>query len=90
MDRFEFIASVHSACMTDNLKAAMDAIFRLSPQEKSMLIQELLSGSAHQVILGGGNFITAEVVIQIQSSEVDLSEVLQAVSYRISKEKLDN
>lgn len=90
MDRFEFIAPVQSACMTDNLKAAMDAISRLSPQEKSMLIQELLNGSAHQVILGNGNFITAEVVIQIQSSEVDLSEVLQAVSYRISKEKPDN
>lgn len=45
---------------------------------------------SHQVILGGGNFITAEVVMQIQSGEVNLSEFIRATAYRISKEKPAN
>ena len=41
----------------------------------------------HQVILGGINFTTTEVVLPIQLSDVDLAEVFRAVAHRILKEK---
>lgn len=56
---------------------------------KAMLLQEIFSGQGHHVILGGGNFINANVVVQIQSGDVDLSEVFTAAAHRVSKGKVD-
>lgn len=89
MDRFESkIPARRSMCMnSENLKSAREAISQLSEEEKSVLLQEEFTGLGHQVILGGGNFITADVVVQIQSGDVDLSEVFRAAANRISKDK---
>lgn len=83
MDRPEFTLPV--LVMSENLKFARDAFARLSAEEKAVLLQEMVGNLGQQVILGSGNFITADVVLQIHSGDVDLSEILKAAAHRVSK-----
>lgn len=87
MDKFKLIAR-RSVCMSENFKEAKEAVSRLSAEEKAILLQEML-GQGQQIILGGGNFFTADVVMQIQAGDVDLSEIFTAAAHRVSKEKVD-
>lgn len=75
-----------------NLDAARDAYDRLSVEERYVFDQERAGGSRQiilgdQFILGGGNFLSADTVVQIQSGEVDLSDVFRAAAEKISREK---
>ena len=40
--------------------------------------------------MGGGNLISAEIVLQIQSGSVDVERVLKAAANRIAKEDQNN
>jgi hypothetical protein len=42
---------------------------------------------AIRLVMGGGNFISAEIVLQIQSGSIDIERVLDAAANRIAKEK---
>lgn len=70
------------SCISDNLNRARSVVSLLSAEEKALLLQEMLGG------LGGGDFVTINVVRQIQSGNVNLSEVFRAAAFRISQEKL--
>jgi len=71
----------------NGLKQIRDQIDELSVDEKIRLVQDILSGSGLQVVMGGGNFISAEIVLQIQSGSIDIERVLDAAANRIAKEK---
>ena len=71
----------------NGLKEIKAQIDHLSIEEKIRLVQDILSGSGLQVVMGGGNFISAEIVLQIQSGSIDIERVLDAAANRIAKEK---
>jgi hypothetical protein len=71
----------------NGLKQIKAQIEQLPVEEKIRLVQDLLSGSGLQVVMGGGNFISAEIVLQIQSGSVEIERVLDAAANRIAKEK---
>jgi hypothetical protein len=73
-------------CISENLKRARDAISQLSEEEKALLLQEML-GNSTQVFPYERDFVTASVGVQIQSSNVNLSEVFRAAAWRVSREK---
>ena len=58
---------------------------QLSAQEKAELVKELIGkDSGLQVVLGGSNWTSAEIAIQIQTaSSVDLSVLLEALAQRV-------
>ena len=75
-----------------NLDFARYAYAQLSAIERYVFDQEI-SGEAHQIgqedqfILEEGNFLSTDTVTQIQSGEVDLSDIFKAAAEKISKEK---
>ena len=71
-----------STCISDNLNRARSVVSLLSAEEKALLLQEMLGG------LGGGDFVTNNVIMQIQSGNVNLSEVFRAAAFRVSQESL--
>lgn len=64
-----------------------EEINNLPIEEKVRLVQEILTSNGMQVVMGGGNFISAEIVLQIQSGDVDLDKVFKAAANRISRER---
>ncbi len=62
-------------------------ISKLPEEYKSELLRWLMEevGSNRQIILGGGNFISAKNVFQIQGA--DVSDVMRAVADLVDKEK---
>ena len=71
----------------NRIKQLKEEIDRLPIEEKVRLIQEVLTTNGLQVVMGGGNFISAEIVLQIQSGDVDLEKIFQAAANRISRER---
>lgn len=71
------------------LEEVKPLIAQLSPHEKAELLKELVGrDSGLQVVLGGSNWTTAEIAIQIQTaSSVDLSVLLEAVAERLRSQK---
>ncbi len=75
-----------------NLDLARYAYAQLSAIERYVFDQEI-SGEARQIgqedqfILEEGNFLSTDTVTQIQSGEVDLSDIFKAAAEKISKEK---
>ncbi|MFP5274912.1 hypothetical protein [Coleofasciculus sp.] len=53
------------------IKAEID---KLPIEDKARLIQDVLKGSGLQVVMGGGNFISAEIVLQIQNGSAEQLE----------------
>jgi len=67
------------------LKAEID---KLPIEDKARLIQDVLKGSGLQVVMGGGNFISAEIVLQIQNGSAEqLEGIFRALAHRVSQEK---
>ena len=74
----------------NDLKQVKAQIENLPLEDKIRLVQDILNGSGLQVVMGGGNFISAEIVLQIQSGSVDIERVFGAAADRIAKEKRKN
>ncbi len=72
---------------SNGLKHIKAQIDELPLEDKVRLVQDILNGSGLQVVMGGGNFISAEIVLQIQSGSVDLERILEAAANRIAQEK---
>ncbi|MDJ0716474.1 MAG: hypothetical protein QNJ54_20055 [Prochloraceae cyanobacterium] len=70
----------------DKVEKIKALIEELPLEKKASLIQDVLRSNGLQVVMSGTNFISAEVVLQIQSGSVDLEQVLKAAANRISKE----
>ena len=90
MDKFEFIGPMCPAYKSENFQVARDAFSRLSVEESCVLLQEvlqILGSSGYQVVRRLRKFITAYIVMQIQSGNVDLSEVFKAAAHRVSQEE---
>lgn len=87
MNKLDFVLP---ECTSENLNFVRDAVSRLSKGERQVLILEMLRDDSTQVTLGGSNSINDDLVSQIQSGQVDLSEILKAVARKVSKEKPDN
>lgn len=73
---------------------AKEIMSKLSPKAKLALIQqEALKDPSLRVVLGGvmgvRNFITAEIVLQVQSGEVDVVEILKAAASRVQADTND-
>ena len=87
MDKSELINHMCPEPKSKNFKAARDAFFQLSAFESCALLQEILEilgSSGYQVIL------RAYIVMQIQSRNVDLSEVFRSAAHRVSQEEPTN
>jgi uridylate kinase len=74
--------------VVDEVKRLKTEIDNLPIEDRVKLIQEVLKGSELQVIMGGGNFISAEIVLQIQNGSAEqLAEIFRALAVRVSHEK---
>ncbi len=73
--------------VSDKVKKLVSEIDELTIEEKTKLVEEVLKTSDLQVVMGGGNFISAEVVLQIQSGSTEqLTEIFQALAKRVGHE----
>jgi len=62
-------------------------IDKLTIEDKVKLVEDILKGSGLQVIMGGGNFFSADVVLQIHTGSAEqLSEIFRALADRVGKE----
>jgi hypothetical protein len=70
-----------------DIKQLKQEIDELPVEDKVKLVQEVLSSSGLQVVMGGGNFFSAEIVLQIQQGDSDqIAEILKALAFRVSSE----
>ncbi len=75
----------------DKFKKIKDDLDSLSVEEKVSLISDLLQSSGLQVVMGGGNFISADVVLQIQGgSSESLVYIFEALARRVASESSSN
>ena len=72
----------------DTMERLKEEIEKLPLEDKARLVQEVLSSSGLQVVMGGGNFISADVVLQIQNGSAEqLAGIFRALASRVKNEK---
>ncbi|NEO33221.1 MAG: hypothetical protein F6K36_22905 [Symploca sp. SIO3C6] len=78
--------SIVLALTSSNLDRAREAVSRLSREEKKLLLQEILGSAGFPV--GWEKSSEAEIAVQIQSGDFDLSQFFLAAAQRVSQERL--
>ena len=74
--------------LQEKLQHLKEEIDQLPIEEKARLVQDILQGSGLQVVMGGGNFFSADIVLQIHTGSADqLGEIFRALADRVGKEK---
>lgn len=77
--------------MTDRINDLIQQVDHLSVDEKVLLLQQLLKSTGLQVVMGGGNFVTASVVLQIQNGSVEsLIPIFTALAERVGNSNLNS
>lgn len=71
--------------MTEKLNDLLQQVDLLSVDDKILILQQLLKSTGLQVVMGGGNFISADVVLQIQNGSPEaLIPIFQLLAERVA------
>lgn len=74
----------------DKFTSLKQQIDDLTVDEKLVLVSHVLKSSGLQVVMGGGNFISAEIVLQINSGSLEsLTHIFDALARRLDRESIN-
>ena len=77
----------NNQAISPDLTELREQIDKLTIEDKVKLVEDILKGSGLQVVMGGGNFFSADVVLQIHTGSAEqLSEIFRALADRVGKE----